>query len=303
MTDASNEVALEKIASEINAAHSVKGLPKAAKNDMQTAEAEVIALEKADKPVVAPTAPAPATGARVPLVAAYADWVQVRDDDFQAMGKANPSTGQVPAGYALVAASQIMGSPGTVSADLISMDANGLHLQVGSQTEGTGIQGTGAGIKGPYYRETDMTLNPNANHPSSWTLTTRTGDDASIDGEVDETEGGWGEDTGTVHNGPESALYAYGPANLPGTSGGVVSTYNDDEQVTWYVNGVLDSDLGGGRANPAKFPETIPADTLWYPLHVIVPGSGLFGATSPTVTGAAGEYVVRRDTWWVPPAA
>ncbi len=56
----------------------------------------------------------------------------------------------------------------------------------------------------------------------------------------------------------------------------------------------------GAYYNPAIFPEAIPADAPWYPLHVIIPGGGLFDTNSATVTGAAGEYIVAYDRWFVP---
>jgi hypothetical protein len=303
MTDAQNEVALEKIASEINTAHGVKGLPAAAKDDMQTAEAEVVALEKADEPVVAPTAPvsppvtpiAPATPAtRVPMMTQFADYVLVPGGDFE-FASMPSSTGVLPGPeWELTPEEQLGLSTSLAGLSLVS--GTGAIFQV-TNADGAGVgidTKLGFGIKLPFYWEWGCTFPVTDNHAAIWLLTTRTGDDATIAGEDDAEEGGWGVDAETLHNGPTSAISVYGPdiATAGKHRAGQLVTATE---VTTFVNG---AQVG----SPTAWNEPLPADTVCYPLITNIGAGGNAGTTSPTVVGAAGQLVVSDVEFYQLPA-
>jgi hypothetical protein len=232
----------------------------------------------------------------VPMMAEYSSYVLAAGGDFEFAQMAS-STGVLPPGWELAPEVQI-GSPSLLSNVAIE-HGTGLVLTV-SDSSGSGAciyTKSGFSLKAPYYREIEATLPTDGtdvvNHSCSWALTTDPPDDVSIAGEIDINEGGWLVNAGTLHNGPESALYTYGPDMGVTVGSHKYGVYVTSTDVTWYEDG---QSLG-----TFAFPEPVPADAAWFPIETNQGGDGVQGATSPTVTGSAGAYVVAYDRWFVSP--
>jgi hypothetical protein len=226
----------------------------------------------------------------------YSSYVLAPGGDFEFAQMAS-STAVLPPGWELAPESQI-GSPSLLSNVAIE-NGTGLVLTV-SDSSGSGAciyTKSGFSLKAPYYREVEAIMPTSGgevvNHSCSWALTTDPPDDVSIAGEIDIDEGGWLVDSGTLHNGPESALYTYGPQMGVPVGSHKYGVYVTSTEVTWYEDG---ESLG-----TFAFPEAVPADAAWYPIETNQGADGVEGATSPTVTGSAGEYVVAYDRWFVTP--
>lgn len=232
MTDAQNETALEKIASEINAAHSVKGLPAAAKDDMQEAEAEVVALEAEDQPPVvvappAPTGPTPAIKLPWPAskLAFYEDW-----------SKIDPT----------IWGSNFIGKTQNVSSSPVNISngPNGLGLKLSSTGVGAEIDTrpvasaakVGFTVSGEFVVESRVIGGVQKNWPGLWMVSVV--NDAT-NREIDYYEGINGEITATLHWGQSSASQSPGLPLGKLTGDDTLDAYNTATEVSFYVNGVL----------------------------------------------------------------